>query len=501
MGLFDGLARLTTKSAPIAGAYGGFSGSIMGGDEFRKNKPPLPMELIRENMGVANACVRLNAQLVAKTPLRLFLRTTKGNKKSALSIRGDTQKISAKTANRLMKSPQTAGKIKATDEVEEVVDHPILDLLRKPGGEDENSLAMGQFTMLELTQAYLEVVGTAFWYAASGGIGGTPSELWPLPAQFVQQIPGISNGKIIKEYLLAAGGNKTTYQPEEIIPFRMCDLYNPYLGGFSPLRAAIENQKLIRQAVALANAQVQNGGRPNAMWNPDTTGEGGGMIDPAVASRMRNAIRSEFSRAGSGGIMVSPYPGSITPFSWPMNDIIDAAMYEVTERQIASSFSVPITKLARKDSNRASAESGDYAHAIDAGIPRCNSMADVLNRFLVPMFDTTGRLFMAFDSPVNDDAVQALAQTKAGADTGVAEVNDIRVAIGLDPLDGPAGEIRWVPDNLLPVGRDGVVDQAYVDATAKTQPTQPKVGKSVSRDRTETHLVLAGRELPWEDER
>jgi hypothetical protein len=458
------------KAVAVSGAYGGFFTNPVGGDIFRKDRAPTPLDLIRENMGTANACVRLNSQGVARVPLRLFVTTKKGQSAPSMSLRGQTKKLDAKTVHHLKRSPQTGVRLRGSENVEEVTDHPLLDLLRSPGGMGENALGMGQFGLFELTQSYLEVIGNAFWYIEKNGMGGTPSAIWPLPSQFVQQIPGSTSDRLIDKYILAIGGSKTEYDPSEIVAFRMMDVYNPYLGGFSPLRAGIEAQKVMRMALALTNSRMQNGGRPSAVWSPSDGGDSGGMIDPEGSARMRNAFRQAFSQAGAGGIAVAPFAGSIQTLTWPMNDIIDAARYELTQSQICAAFSVPVTKVSRKDANRASAESGDYAHAVDAVLPRCAANADVINRFLIPMFDTSDRMFVAYDNPTTDDATFILDQTRAGSQLGLQRVDEGRAAIGLDPLPDGTGQVRLVPANMIPVGDDGSIDAAYVASMAAMKP-------------------------------
>lgn len=474
--MFGALANLATKSSPIAGSYGGFYANPVGSDIFRKSPPPSPMQLILENMGTANACVRLNSQALARTPLRLFVVTKKGQRKPKMSIRGETKYVNKKDYARLLKSPETGGRINNAENVEEVTDHPVLDLLRNPGGKGEDALAMGQFSLLELNCAYCDVIGTGFWYTPRDGIGGTPTAIWPLPSQFVQQIPGGKDDPIVKEYLLAVSGNNYSYQPDEIVPFRMCDLYNPYLGGFSPLRAAIESQRTMRQALALTNSRIQNGGRPSAVWSPDQGPDGSnvGPIGPDVAARMRIAIRQQFAQGGDGQILIAPYAGALTPIAWPMNDIIDSARYLMTEKMIAYAFGVPSTKLNRSDANRASAESGDYSHAVDAILPRCHFFADTMNKFLIPMFDDSERLFLAFDSPIKDDATFELEQTRTGSQLGLTRVNEGRASLGQDPIEGPGGDVRWVPNNMVPVNDLGQIDPNFVTAMAAMKPAPPQ---------------------------
>jgi hypothetical protein len=69
------------------------------------------------------------------------------------------------------------------------------------------------------------------------------------------------------------------------------------------------------------------------------------------------------------------------------------------------------------------------------------------------MFDPTGRLFVAFDSPVRDDEVFALEQTRTAAETGAITRNEIRASVGLDPV--PWGDTPLMPKDMVPTDGAG----------------------------------------------
>src|SRR3989440_556078 len=135
--------------------------------------------------------------------------------------------------------------------------------------------------------------------------------------------------------------------------------------------------------------------------------EGGGM-GSAEASRVRSAFRQAFAMAGRGGLLVSETPGSIQPLQWSPQDIVEIERAKAIKTDIANVFGVPDAKLERNAANLAAARTADYAHEKDAGLPRCCRNEETLNARLVPMFDDSGRLFVAYDSPVRQDEVFAL---------------------------------------------------------------------------------------------
>jgi phage portal protein BeeE len=455
------LRRLSRrKSFPYVG-LAGFGGAL---DAFGINRAPQAMDLLRENLGTAYACANLNAGLVASTPLRLYLRTRPGDGKSRLQRRGETRPISAKAFTRLSKIAATS--LRNAGDVQEVTSHPLLTLLNRPSGANEDGVAMSGFSLFELTQAYQEIVGRCFWYIERGGIGQTPSAIWVLPPQHVIQVPGPAGGPLILRYDVtnsaAFAPGPTSYDPGEIVPFRMPDLFNPYTGGMSPLRACFEQVRLSRKLDALTNATLENGGKPSAIWSPVPAGETGGFMGADEAKRAEAAFRAAFTRGGSGGIMVQEQAGHLQILNWPIKDIIDASRMQMTVTAICNAFDVPDSKLNRNAANLAAARTGDWAHAKDAGLPRLRRNEAALNRFLLPMYgpEAADRLFVAYDDPpgLADPALE-LEQSRAAAGRGSITRNEDRAMLGLAPVpwgDAPLVLGNWTaidPKTGLPVGQ------------------------------------------------
>jgi HK97 family phage portal protein len=452
-----------TKAAPSA-TYGSLDPVPLGApysDAFRKNRAPAPRELIQQLVGVAYACSTLNADLVAATRLRLFVRTRPGEGKvKAYSFPAP---VSRKTLLRLKEDPGTAHYVAGEVTVEEVTQHPLLDLLMRPNP-DPDQPGMCGYDFRWMTQLYLESVGRAYWLIERDGLG-VPSQLWLLRPHLVREVPDMTGKKLIDHYEYG-GARGASYHPGEIIKFHFPDPDNPYFGGYSPLAAAIEKIRIGRKEEAHLNAMLENMGRPDAVWSPRGDSEGGG-IGSAEAQRVRGAFRQAFAMAGRGGLLVSEYPGTIQPLQWAPQDVVEIERAKAIKTDICNVFGVPDAKLERNASNLAVAKTADYAHTKDAGIPRCARNQETLNARLVPMFDRSGRLFVAYDSPVREDEVFALEQTRAASLSGAITRNEVRASMGLDPA--PWGEQPLVPNNMVEVDAQTgkpVADSAEVGTMA-----------------------------------
>ncbi len=477
------LSLLKIKSAP----YSGTAGSMVPGgapyaDIYQQSSAPSALTLVRENLGTCYACGKLNSDMVARTRLRLYVKTRNGEAKSRASTFGRTKSLSDSHIDYLQKA--AGDRVADASEVEEVTSHPALDLLRHPNGPQNDGVGMSMFTLMEATQNYMEIVGRSYWWVPKKKLRNTipalknlavPSQIWCMAPQYMTEWPGTGqDAMIIERYQFALGNSPSDYDPSEITPFRFFDpSTGGYSGGLSPLRACFEQQRLARQADAMTNARVNNGGRPDAVFAPRGD-EFGNSIGADEATRLENILRSRYRMAGAGAIIVSDIPGQLTPLSWPINDVIDLGRYQLTRTQIAEAYQVPITKLNRDVSNRASAESGEYAHAMDAGLPRCRRNEAALNQFFLPMYgpDAADRLFFAYDEieGLVDPALEEKRKDRA-ANHGAITNNELRADVRYKPRGD--GDRSLIPSNFVPLldqGPDkGTPDLRYYKGRGQEQ--------------------------------
>jgi hypothetical protein len=80
--------------------------------------------------------------------------------------------------------------------------------------------------------------------------------------------------------------------------------------------------------------------------------------------------------------------------------------------------------------------------------PRLERRDEKLNQCLVPLYDPTGRLFLASEDPVPVDQQAGLAQQEMDLKYGVLSINEIRGGRGLPPV--PWGNSPWLPNRWLP---------------------------------------------------
>src|SRR5450755_3416952 len=94
-------------------------------DAYRRNRAPTPNELLAELKNTAWACASLNAGACASFPPKLYV-TTRPDQPRPKCL---TKALPPATEQRLRAAPHLSGRTKSAHRIEEVAEHPLLDLL------------------------------------------------------------------------------------------------------------------------------------------------------------------------------------------------------------------------------------------------------------------------------------------------------------------------------------------------------------------------------------
>lgn len=457
-GLEDGAASPREARAVTSAAVFGQGGPLFS-DGFGVKAAPSPDRLINAYRGVAYACSRLNANGVSRIPLRLYVTTARGEDRPRRLCR----RVPAATRSRLERMPFAANLLSRGIEtsLEEVLESPLLDLLRKPNRSPDNPFA-GMQSLVYYLQLCKELTGSAYWKIDEDGLS-VPAQLWPLDPR-VKPVPlarPAADGRLIDYYLDQLGER---YRPEQIARFRFLSPRNPYVGSMGPTEACFQQLGIRDKFEATVDVLLDNVFHPSAIIsakNPDRP------IGQDVKPRLEAELRRKFSRQHSGGVVVSD--GSLQFDEWH-NQPMDTGGLEISKdakETAANCYDVPVTKLSTQTSNRASAEAGNYAHAVDGIAPRCEQLAEELTAW-AHRLDRTGslnwhRLIFAFDNPVPDDELRTMQVNTGYVKQKVLVPDEVREELGYGPrADGKGGEP--VQDKPDPADQDG--------GKAKTKPTK-----------------------------
>jgi HK97 family phage portal protein len=456
--LTAGLARLRNwlgqKTLPAALGGAQWTGTSFT-DAYRRNRNPTPNELLAELKGIAWSCASLNAAVCASYPPRVYV-TTAANQSAA---RCPTRPVSRKTLHYLREHPLWSARLRSGATVEEVTDHPLVTLLQQPTPPD---ISFGSFDLWELTHTYLEVHGVAYWYLEPGPFG-VPQWCWLLPAQNVTAERDPESPRMVDYWRYRNGHQEERFAPEEIIFFRYPDPRNPYLGGLSPLRACYEQVNIASHYAARRQAIFENDSVPAALISPDE------VIGEEERDRLESQWNQRFRKGGAGKVVVAESSLKVNVLQHSLGDLALLAEQNATKEMIANAFHVPIAFLTSQ-TNMANLQASVQQHMTQCIGPRLQRRDEKLNELLVPLYDPTGRLFLASEDPVPVDQDAVLQQLQADLNLGILTINEVRSGRGLPAVEW--GDLPWLSTRVAqtdvprttPAGRAFASDVQHSEA-------------------------------------
>ncbi|HZZ80402.1 MAG TPA: phage portal protein [Gemmataceae bacterium] len=378
-------------------------------DAFRQRGQPSATDLLAELKSTAWACASINAAVCASLPPRLLVSTSKGQAPPRCATRA--------LEPALVRQLRAA---RPAQVIEEVVDHPVLTLFQQV------NLAQNAFDLWELTELYLEVVGSAYWLLDFDPVLGIPSMIWILPAHLVtpRRTPASAN---LVDYYEYRGQTVQQLPANRVIHFRFPDPRDPYTAGLSPLRACFEQSALVSDFTAMKRSFYENTGMPSVVLTPSEP------ISPDERERLEKMWAQKFARGGQGKALVADSSLSVTLLTHSMGDLAALADMKATKADIANAFHVPLPFLSG-ETNLANMQASDHLHKSLAILPRLRRRDEKLNEQLIPLFDPSGRLFFHTPDPTPANQQYLLQQEQSDLRYGVRTINEIRAARGLAPV-------------------------------------------------------------------
>jgi len=418
---------MTRKTAPALLAGNAWA-NLSPIDAYRRLRPPSAVELLAELKNTAWTCASINATSSASHPPRLYVMTEARQPKP----RCLTRSLDAHAQNRLRASPHLRDLTRKAVAIEEVLEHPLLTLLRQV-----NPLH-NSFDLWEMTQLYLEVIGTAYWLLDFDPLLNIPRNIWILPAHLVtpRREP---NSRQLVDYYEFRGATIERFSPERIIAFRIPDPRDPYCSGLSPLRAAFEQVALSSEYAAMKRSLYDNTGLPSVLLAPAE------QMGLAERQRLEAEWQQKFVRGGQGKLLIADTQVRMQLLSHSMGDLAALADMKATKEDIANAFHVPLPFLSG-DTNLANMQAADHLHKTLAIVPRLRRRDEKLNERLTTLYDPTGRLFLASDDPTPANQEQLLQREKQDLLHGVRTINEVRAERGLTAVAW--GDRPWLPSNM-----------------------------------------------------
>lgn len=376
-------------------------------------------------------CANKNATSFAQQKLKLYV--TKQSKKDKVIVK--TKPIDFGVRKYIYQSSVAdLGCVKKAVDIEEVIEHPLLDLFKNV------NQFMNKFELFEMIDLYQELTGNAYLYVVKNSIG-VPSAMWVLSPDKMTIVPSKSNW--IAGYIYRnSDGTEVPFTIDEIIHFKFPNPKDPYY-GWSPLQAMADSYNLNLSYMNYEQKLINNTGIPPiALVAPKDVAYQESDFK-RIISRWNKTYMGETNVGKTawleGGFDIKQL--NISPKD--MNNLLGRKW---TREEIAGAYGVPISKLTTDDVNRANAEAGNYSYLNDTISPRCIRFQEKANERLVPMFDE--RMFLLFDDPVPENREFILKERESNLKNKVTSIDEEREKLGLDKIEWgkyPVGQQSEVP--------------------------------------------------------
>mgnify|MGYP000028644905 CR=1 FL=1 len=325
-----------------------------------------------------------------------------------------------------------------TGDVEEIFDHPLVDLLENP------SKTLDKFSFYYLGGCYMAIFGEVpIWIVG----GQRPEEIIPLNPSNLQNKPGDDS-----HYQYTDAGKVYAIPREEIIFIRKP---NPSLPGrgLSAVKAAGAEIDLDLLAQTWNKGIMRDNGRLEGVLTTDKA------PTEEVIEGIKKRWNKEYSSPSGNKTVILGAGLKYQQLSISPRDLDMIEGRKLNRDMILSILGVPKALVVADDVNRANAEVAHNVMAEYTIDPDMAAFTSAFNHFIVPIFDL--KLWITYDSPIRQDRALLLEEVKSLVDF-VMTKNEARARYNLPAVEG--GDKLYVQLNLDEV--------AEVESATKKETTQ-----------------------------
>lgn len=340
-------------------------------------------------------------------------------------------------------------------ELEELLDHPILNLLYMP------NQYMTKTEFIYITMSHLLLAGEAFWFVVRNKMG-MPVEMFPLYPDRMKL--NFSEGTIIGSYeYKTPGGVVLNLEPRDVIHHKRPNPTNIWR-GYGVVRAAARAVDTDSNAADYNRNFFVNAAKPSlAVIYPN-------QLEDEDFERLKEQLVEEHTgTANAHKTMIYDNDVKIQTVGAAQKDMEFLEGRKFNRDQILAMWRISASMLGiNEDSNRASVEADDYKFAKRNGKPKMAALCDRITADLAPQFDD--KIIVDFVDPVPEDKEFEKSRDVAYANV-IETVNEIRARNGLDPIKG--GDSLYVPMNMVPIGSES--EEPTTDPEDDTEDDDPSV--------------------------
>jgi phage portal protein BeeE len=309
---------------------------------------------------------------------------------------------------------------KAIDErvAVELPSHPFLDLM------DRFNAEMAGVAGRKLWQTYVDLKGDCFTIVERrGGLTGDPTELWPIPPQFVT-LPSKVDGPFEVSYR----GARLLVPRERMLYFRDLDPHDPLSRGAGIGESLADELDADEFAGKHLKSWFLNRGIPSMLIG----------IEEAEEDEVRVA-RQDWEERNRGPMRTNRvhfHNGKLSAVrlddTFRDQQVIDLRKFAM--QVVRETYNVPPEVVGHLDnSNRATIEEALAIMAILVVQPRLELLRTEMQAQLIPLFDDGDTLVIDYDDPIPPDGKTMLDAAKAAS--WALSMNEWRHLQGFAPTE------------------------------------------------------------------
>lgn len=345
---------------------------------------------------------------------------------------------------------------------EEILNHPILDLLKRP-----NPLT-GTASFLSELFTNLMITGEC----AIVGSGGDRQfkELWPVNPLDLSVEPGTLG--LPQAYVFKKNNRETRFPVDQINGYSQMfffKLYNPLdpWRGQPPLRAAALAADAHNEGLNWNFSIMRNGARPSGVIEAP-----GDYPGPEVVERMREYFKSTMQGSGNAGEVGILSGGAVfKPLSENAKDMDFILGMKEFSKYVSTAFGVPLPLIDNDAASYNNMEQAKERLWTDTVLPIFNLLLDSFNTWLSFAFGPGTVL------KINEDEIPALEAVRnkrferavKGFQSGLLTLNESRAMIGEQRVETPNADAIFLSAGVMPLE---AADVGYNPAEAETADNQ-----------------------------
>lgn len=330
----------------------------------------------------------------------------------------------------------------------QTIDHELIGLLRRPGGQDLKAASFSSFDLFEATGSYQLLQGDCFWYMALGKTTGKPREIVVLRPDKVGTSIDRNTGEVEGYFIRRPTGDPIPLEVNEVLRFPFFNPKDPYHGQGV---VASGNDYIATDEATAAYTKNFFGNNAGLSGVLNIKGE----VTKGAFRKFVRAWRDKYEGVSNAGkvAILRDSDAEFTKVGLGLDELNMAELRKMSLADVAMMFKVPLELLGKITEGaglgRGNIETLEYVFAkynIDKKMKRFDSVLMFALERYYGLDNTNYRV--VHKSLIPEDKEYELNRLDKLVDRTIKR-NEARDEEGLDPVDG--GDQLFVPGVNLPL--------------------------------------------------